>query len=259
MTEEEKQPESVKPPRPQYGEMAPEGWVSPVTGEPTPAATASEAPAVTRPEAAAGTTATAQTAPENAGERSARLGVPHNLGVNKAAPAKSAAGLSAATQSAANQNVAPISNQSETPPAQAGATQIPRANKTTDRIATILLLAAGAMGALNLAEAFMNLDKTFAQIYDLYDLGTFNAPEWFGVLGTVGWISVLAVYALTLIISVQFMQRGRLAFWVPLAGATLSFILVTILMMIAVSSAPELIEYMQTNGLNLEKLQELQQ
>lgn len=250
MTEEEKQPESVQPPRPQYGEMAPEGWVSPVTGESAPAATESTS-------AAAG--ATAQTAPVNAGASSAGLGIPHNLGVNKAAPAKSAAGLSAATQSAANQNVAPISNQSETPPAQAGATQIPRANKTTDRIATILLLAAGAMGALNLAEAFMNLDKTFAQIYDLYDLGTFDAPEWFGVLGTVGWISVLAVYALTLIISVQFMQRGRLAFWVPLAGATLSFILVTILMMIAVSSAPELIEYMQTNGLNLEKLQELQQ
>lgn len=252
MTEEDKQPESAKAQRPQYGEMAPEGWVSPVTGEPAPAATEATS-------TVAGTTATAQATPVNAGARSAGLGVPHNLGVNKAAPAKSAAGQAAATQGAASQDAEPNSSQSDALPAQAGATQIPRANKTTDRIATILLLAAGAMGSLNLAEAFMNLDKTFAQIYSLYDLGTFNAPEWFGTLGTVGWISVLAVYALTLIISVQFMQRGKLAFWVPLAGAALSFIVVTILMMFAVGSAPELINYMQTNGLNLEKLQELQQ
>lgn len=237
-TQPEQPQKPAAPSRPQYGEMAPEGWVSPVTGAPV---------------------AGDSVAPETSKATAARSldGVPHNLGVNTHAPAKAPAKApSAEPQPAAN-----VDGSAPVTPAQTPATpsQATKPTAARDRVATIVLLAFGAFGALNLADAFMQLPQSAAQLYALYDLGSFTAPEWLSTVSTVGWIAMLAIWAISLILSIQLMQRGKLSFYVPLSAAALAFIVMSVIMAIVVMNAmPELVTYVQTNGLNLEKLQELQ-
>lgn len=229
MTDEKKRP------KPEYGEYAPEGWVSPVTGEPVAPSPSTEPAAPT--ESVAGQTQLAHT--QSTGKSTAssgRLdGVPHNLGVSKATQAQETA--------------------SETPQHPKPNSVSARMNRPADRIATVMLLAFGAYGALNSASAFMNLQQVFEQIFAVYDLGTFTAPEWFGALSTIGWISQLAVWAITLILSIQLMRRKRMAFYIPLVGAVIAFLITLVLMMIALSAAPELVTYVSEHGFDLKDFQ----
>lgn len=261
MTEEktpgEKPAQKPAAKKPLYGEMAPEGWVSPVTGEPVASDSTSSAPR------AANSTPTGQSATSSSRTLD---GVPHNLGVNKDAPSK-VAKTTAAAASAPAAAPAPAAQPASMPVAEPtevsdGATpQAARPKPATrrDRFATIALLALGAFGALNLGDVFMQLSQSTAQLYALYDLGSFTPPEWLGTASTIGWVSMLSIWAITLILSIQFMQRGKLSFYIPLIGAAVSFIvLIVIMSIIVVNGMPELMTYLQTNGIDLEKLQELQ-
>lgn len=242
------------PKRPQYGEMAPEGWVNPVTGEPAVAAEAA-AEATTVLSSASGPTSTAT--PTSKSDTSSLSGVPHNLGVSTHAPAKTASSHHGQppAQNSSNADAPAAEVTTSQPEKTRGAKQPPR----RDRIFTIILLAFGALGALNLGDAFMQLSQSAAQLYALYDIGTFTAPEWLGTASTIGWISMLSIWAVSLILSIQLIQRGKLSFYIPLAGAVLSFIvLIVIMSIVVVNGMPELMTYVQTNGFNLDKLQELQ-
>lgn len=235
--------------KPLYGEMAPEGWVSPVTGEPvnTDSAESASRPANSAP--------SGQSAPSHSGTLD---GVPHNLGVNKDAPSKAAktADTDTAAPATASERFAEPTAPSESP---TGKTARAKPVARRDRFATIALLALGAFGALNLGDAFMQLSQSTAQLYALYDLGSFTAPDWLGTASTIGWVSMLSIWAITLIMSIQFMQRGKLSFYIPLIGAAVSFIvLIVIMSIIVVNGMPELMTYVQTNGINLDKFQELQ-
>lgn len=245
--------------RPQYGEMAPEGWVSPVTGREEPSADAqADADA---PTAARSTRDTPSATPTAQAQVSPKLdGVPHNLGVNKNAPAKAAQAAAAQDADGSAETAAsastPMSAEKASKTQAKPGTKIP---PRRDRIFTIILLAFGALGALNLGDAFMQLPQSAAQLYAIYDIGTFTAPDWLSIVSTIGWISMLSIWAVSLILSIQLIQRRKLSFYVPLSGAVLSFIVLIIIMsIVVVNGMPELMTYVQTNGLNLDRLQELQ-
>lgn len=221
---------SNTPRKPEFGELAPEGWVNPITGEPA--------------------TPPAPSAPAETGTPAAHLaGVPHNLGK----------GVSRKSDGTATVATPPAAPSAPTAPASAtDSSAIPSANIRIDRIATILLLAAGAIGSLNMADSFMQLPALFAQLYALFELGAFIAPAWFAIVSTIGWVSQLLVWALTLLLSVQRIRRQKIAFFVPLAGAALAAIIAFVLMAITLTGSPELLTYLSTNGFSLEQLQELQ-
>lgn len=244
MTENTTPPEKrSRPAKPEYGELAPEGWVNPVTQEPV------------TPEGSPDGSARAQTATPK------RLdGVPHNLGVNPDAPKPQPVASEGITgidlrgkKLLHDEHTEPVEGEKPAKPAKpvrAGQSQ-----RLTDRIFTIVLLSIGALGALNVAGALMNLPQTFAQIYALYDLGPFAAPAFFGVLSTLGWMLPLGLWAVALIMSIQFMQRGKVAFYIPLIAGVAAAIVAVVLMSIAVTAAPELLTYFTDNGFSLEDLQ----
>jgi len=193
--------------------------------------------------------------------------VPHNLGVDASAPKKAqeaSGGLFGANlegKKLVDENLA--SSPTDPPAAAPAAAEADAAKKSstqvrnkrlTDRIFTVTLLAIGAFGALNLASALMNLNQVFAQLYAMYNLGPFSAPEWFGVLSTIGWIVPLGLWAVALIMSIQFMQRGKVAFYIPLAAGVIAFIVAIVLMIVAITAAPELMTYLNNNGFSLEDL-----
>ena len=207
--------DNEQPKRPQYGELAPEGWVSPVTGEPV------------TPESALGAPATQTTSPTP----TKLNGVPHNLGVKT--EGDGAASTGAAQTSTAQDSTG---NPPAVPAAAASASEKPQPRR--DRVVTILLIVFGAFGAYNLSDSFLHLSELGAQVYEMYDAGTFAAPEWLGTVSTIAVITTLSLWTLSTIVSIQLMQRGKLSFYVPLIAAALAWIMMTVILYMAM---PELI------------------
>jgi len=232
-------PPAERRPKPEFGEYAPEGWVNPVLQ-----AEQAHTPADTNAKSAT---------PKQLD------GVPHNLGVNASATATPQANETVDASDAAEKPKRSLfgSKDAQTSAAAGLANQAKPAQQArpADRVITIALLAIGAYGALNVADAMINLRQVFAQLYAIYDLGAFTPPEWFAVLSSIGGIAQLSLWAVTLLLSIQFMRRGRLAFYLPLAAGVLSFILAIVVMSIALGAAPELMTYLSSNGFNLEDLQ----
>lgn len=235
-------------PRPEFGEYAPEGW----TWQPPAEAAAKSGPATEVPAPQFGAFAPGGATPATPQAGSARgavtpppAGVPHNLGVGQARPGQAqpfeapAPGLAAA----------PVSTQA-TPPQ--GRPAAPVKNRKGDRIITILLLAAGAIGALNFASGFMTLPQSFGIIADAFEMTDWVAPASIGTIGMVGVFVTLAIYACTLILSIQRMRHGKLAFFIPLIGGVVAFIALMIAMSIAMGQAPELF-----SDLTPERMQQL--
>ncbi|MFA5606011.1 MAG: DUF6264 family protein [Leucobacter sp.] len=213
-------------PKPEYGEYAPEGWSW-------------------KPETEAAPTAGA--APSGAREGSGQLtGVPHNLGVD--------GGTVPAQQQPAQPTHAPQ------PPAAPDATTPPQpgapyrageptyrpaqqpASRLGDRIVTIVLLVLGAIGALNFAASLYGLTGTFSTIAAALDLEGFTVPSNVQTIGTVGALIVLALYALTLIYSIQRMRGRKITFWVPLTAGVIAAIVAFAFTAIAMAQSPELLE-----------------
>ena len=237
---------SSAPRKPEFGELAPEGWVNPVTGEPAGGSVE-------------GSAEPSQTAAGARAPSPDLAGVPRNLGKGVSRkPDGSSASAAVAPDRPAEPAASSVTPNDSKGTAAGSTRQIPAASVRIDRVATIVLLAAGAIGSLNMADSFMQLTPLFAQLYALFGLGEFTAPAWFAIVSTIGWVSQLLIWALTLLLSIQRMRRQKLAFFIPIAGAVLSFIVAIVLMGVAISAAPDLITYLSTNGFSIEQLQELQ-
>lgn len=211
---------------PQYGEFAPEGWSwSPET------ATASDptSPAPASAGSAASTPGSGQVP-----------GVPHNLGAggsrDSASPATGPTPPSGSSSEPASRRSYPPQVSS----AQEGR-RTPGGPRRGDRVVTIILLAIGALGALYLAASMQQLPTSLGMLASALGAEGFAVPASVSTLGTVGALTVLALYALSLVYSIQRMRHGRLAFWVPLAAAAIAFIVVFALSAFALNQTPELV------------------
>lgn len=264
-------------PQPEYGEYAPEGWVSPFAtpDEGTPDAGASPA----------GAPVATPSGPSLAG-------VPHNLGVSGSSPAGSAPAARPQTttppQSTPPQQgtsqpqgpqtpggaegftptskdfVPPETNLGVGTPPPAQPSQAPQyqpqapvqpapqhtapgdasaqpRKRVGDRVATVILLVVGAYFALSLSLSMMSLDTSMFFIAQAAGLEDFRVPDSVGTVKTVGVFAMLALFAVMLIWSIQRMRAGKLAFWVPLGAGVISVILLFVTTIIAMMMAPELI------------------
>lgn len=225
--------------RPEYGEYAPEGWVSPVQSSQTsePAASGASPRAATDPS-----------------ERPAQVpsNVPHNLGVG--APSNGAPSNGAPIDVAPPSTSSAPPTSSPTPPAAPGAPapQNPeRPGSTADRIITILLLVVGAMGAVQFALGMMAIGTQIEIVADMLGADNIVIPQSVTVLQTFSAVVMLTIYAVALIWSVQRLRAKKITFWVPLAAGALAVILVIVLSTIAMTLVPELLEYSTPENLEI--------
>lgn len=235
----------ARPAQPAYGEYAPEGWEWKPEGA---AADAAEAGSRT-----------------GGGVPAAPAGVPHNLGAparsGDAAPARQVR-PAADTQQGAGEPYRAAAPQQQNPQHQNPQHQNPQQNaqlppayrlpgtptpRLGDRIVTIVLLAFGAFGALNIAASFFGLESQIRLTASLIGLEDATVASWVGPLGVVSGLVVLLLFALTLIFSIQRMRQHKITFWVPLAAGAIAFILLVVVPMIALSGAPEIMEQLQND------------
>ena len=230
-------------PKPAFGEYAPEGWEwKPEEPDTTEAASPATAPAA----------ASSPARPE-AGRVS---GVPHNLGAgSQRTPATPAPVPASPATPSQNPGSAPTANGEPAPyratvappvPQQYNAQQAVGGPKprTGDRITTIILLVIGAIGALISAQSMMALNASFSLMAEAVGMSDFTVPEWLGTLGTVSALAFIAVYAVTLIFSIQRMRARKITFWVPLTAGVIVFVAMFVVTTIALTSMPELMAQM---------------
>lgn len=228
-------------PRPEYGEYAPEGWEW--TPEPTPSSGGVEAGSSQGgvPHAPAAQNGAPSTHTTNAGVGPIP-GVPHNLGAGSPLPQKGA--RPAQTGSGAPYRASQTGAQGAQPRRQAntnaGGGEPAARNRAGDRIATIVLLALGAIGALQLGAACFTMATTFIMLGDTAGIDEFTAPEWLASAGKVLGVTIFTLYALTLIYSIRRFRSGKLTFWVPLTAGVIAVIIVLGLTFAALIGTPEL-------------------
>lgn len=236
MADEQQPGQPVQPesrPQPRYGELAPEGWTW--TPPEAAGAQASDAP---QGETPSPQFPAAQGAPQPQGQMP---GVPHNLGVGSPGAAPPAA---PPVQQAPGQQ-GQQSYRADPPPhyqQPAWQTPPPVDTKRGDRIATIILLAVGALGALYLASSLYLMTSSFHLFANLFGIDDLTVPSAVNTISTVGALVMLVLYALTLIFSLQRMRARKLAFWIPLVGGALSIVVLIGFSMAAISNVPELMQ-----------------
>lgn len=264
--------EHDKRPRPQYGEYAEPEAGAPIV--PASDSTPAEPSSIAEPAPAPAPLTTAPAAtPSQAPLASAapgRLpGVPHNLGVKGTAETRPtrtpqlgepyrAAEPTPPNDSAASASATTTSSQ---PYRAASPTQAhspsPAPRRTADRIITIALLAIGGYFALSMAFSLSQFSAEFAKIANDLGLANFTAPPQVQVIGTVGAILVLSLYALVLIFSIRRLRAKKVTFWAPLAAGVLAWVIFFVLFAIALSLSAELWQALMQVASDPEKAQQL--
>lgn len=115
-------------------------------------------------------------------------------------------------------------------------------NRRGDRIATIILLVIGALGALNLALAARELPFQIYLIVDSLGMDDLVLPPVIKTVATVTAITVLSIYAVSLLFSFHRLRNKKLAFWVPLTAGAIALIVLFIGVTVAFAFVPELLE-----------------
>lgn len=234
-------------PKPQYGELAPEGWSWSPEGGGDPSTGPSAQPADPSSQAARPSVGPIPGVPHNLGASGERAARPASAGSAPAAPSSQPSSTpndpqpyrAAPPQAPQAPQVQP---QQAAPPHQgstpAQAQTVSRSS--VDRIITILLLVLGALGALYFAASLYQMPSSLVMVGGMLGAEDIVVPAGVTTLGNVGAIVLLALYALTLIYSLQRLRARKLAFWVPLAAGALALIITLVFTMMGMMQTPEL-------------------
>ncbi|WP_448810634.1 DUF6264 family protein [Agromyces bauzanensis] len=128
------------------------------------------------------------------------------------------------------------------PRAASGITPAP----SWDRIATIALLVFGAVGAWSTASSMQQLAQQIQLSYDMLAIGQYTPPPWLPTISLVGTIVQLALYAAVVWLSLVRLRARRLAFWIPLAGGAVSFLITVVILAIVMLNDPTYMSFLES-------------
>lgn len=137
-------------------------------------------------------------------------------------------------------------------PAVTDATTTPKAavkQRPIDRTITVALLAAGLFTVITSIAGLVEFSD-FADTW-MATVGidaAFTNYEQGRLWGTIGAIVFSAGWILTAYLSWRRLRRGRLAFWVPIVGAVVSYIALTACLMVPLLGDPAIADYVTRMG-----------
>lgn len=129
------------------------------------------------------------------------------------------------------------------PPSAAGPPPAPRGVPRWDRPVTLILLILGLLGATFAASVLIALPDAVQLLYTQQNLGTYVPAASVAPLLTLGMVLQGVIWLATAGVSVWFLVRGRRAFYVPLIGAAVSLVALFVVMSLALSSDPTLLDF----------------
>jgi hypothetical protein len=118
----------------------------------------------------------------------------------------------------------------------------------TNLIVTVTLLALGLVNIGMSIGSYGNLGATIQTVYDRLGYGTYTSGALAASLGVVAIVVSVVVWLATAAVSALLIRKHKVSWWVPLAGATLQFVAIAIIMTVAVVSDPAFMTYLDTMG-----------
>jgi hypothetical protein len=229
-------------PRPQYGELAPEGWVWTPPADAPPATGDATAPAG---EAGTAARSGADVSAPNSTAKAAKVAKPAKVAkVAKpspdARPPKNARSSMDAAQKPTQSSSRAATTAADSP--AAGSTPA-RAVPAWDRYLTITLLFVGLLATFSAVSTFSGVPTVMQQLYTVQDLGTYEAAA--SVSGTLltGSIAEGLIWAATAALSVSLMVRGKRTFYLPIIGGIISGVVLFAVMAVVVVTDPTLLTF----------------
>jgi hypothetical protein len=136
----------------------------------------------------------------------------------------------------------------EQPVAAASVRETPA--RTVDRLLTAVLLGIGLVNVVVSVQGFFDVTSTFTRAMKTMGIpGEFtnvSGPTGAAVWGAVAGISMVVGYVLTVLLSWRRVRRGRRAWWIPLVGAVVTYLVVTVCLTIPITADPAFQEYVRT-------------
>lgn len=133
------------------------------------------------------------------------------------------------------------------PVPEAPAPAVPARAVAVDRIVTIAMLAYGAVSVIVTIPTLLDLAPLLDQVYKMWGVpGTFTATAAARGWGIVA-AAVLAVgFVATAFIAGRMLRRGRRAWWIPLVGAVVTYIVMSFVMIAPLMADPALASFLQS-------------
>ncbi|UUT35566.1 DUF6264 family protein [Microbacterium elymi] len=146
--------------------------------------------------------------------------------------------------------VAPATRPATRPAASAAAPARPGAegrasSHPVDRIVTLALLGYGVINVILSVFSFLDLAAVADQTYKLMGIpGSFTDTSAARIWGIVAAVVLVLGYLVTAALALRRLRRGRIAWWIPLVGAAITYILVSVCMAVPLMSDPAFLEYL---------------
>ncbi|MFC4223292.1 DUF6264 family protein [Lysinibacter cavernae] len=207
-------------PRPQFGEYAPPGWSwQPPTDAPAGHNGEVDAETPFGEKSSAGLDGTPQSTPTV---------VPQDSAV----PAKTTPPPAAA----------PASTGHDAASDKAGVSLRPR--NRVDFLVTIFLLVISIWGVRSMVGTTDSMPLIFQTIYDQYGLGEFTDADALSGAILFGRISQFILWTLTVVVTIMMLRKRRRAFYIPLIGGALGFLLALIVSTVALINDPTVMDHL---------------
>jgi len=112
-----------------------------------------------------------------------------------------------------------------------------------DRPLTLSLLIVGLLGAFFTISVLGSMPEALQMLYTQASLGDYTADDSVGTIITAGSIGQGVLWLATATVSVMLLLRGRRAFYVPIVGAVVAFVLLVAAMAVVLAGDPALLDY----------------
>lgn len=118
-----------------------------------------------------------------------------------------------------------------------------RGGRRWDRAVTVALLAYGLFGVIAGVARGSNIAVVIDQLYQLQNIGSYVATPAADTVGMAINIVNIVLYAITVLVTVRFLQAGRVAFYIPIIGGVLAAIIGAILIFVLMFNDPAFVAY----------------
>jgi len=124
-----------------------------------------------------------------------------------------------------------------------------RAPNPADRIATIALLAFGAFNVVSSAFSYVNLAAAMTSVYQVLGItGTFTNDAAARVWGPIAAGVLVVGYLVTLLLSLRRLRTARITWWLPLVGAAITMLVVSVCLAVPLFGDPAFLEYVRSRS-----------
>ncbi|MCU1579113.1 MAG: hypothetical protein JWP19_1317 [Rhodoglobus sp.] len=129
------------------------------------------------------------------------------------------------------------------PPIAAEQVIAPAPRRTWDLFVTTALLMLGVIDVVTGFGQFTHLADALRAAYAAQKFGAFTSGDLATAMGIAINVVRITVLVAAIVVSLLLIRRGRLAFWVPLAGAAVAGVFVVACVLIVILSDPALAAY----------------